>query len=66
VNDHFARILHEDRMTEYRADARASSRVTRAHRGTVRRQSSLLGVAAVAVTLALLVLGGIFVLPPAG
>lgn len=65
VNEHFARILHEDRMTEYRGDARASNRVTKAHRVTVKRRSSLLRVAAVAVTLALLVLGGVLILPPA-
>ena len=65
MNDHFARILHEDRMTEYRADARASSRVTRAHRGTITHRTRLMGVAAVAVALTLLVLGGVIVIPAA-
>lgn len=65
VNDHFARILHEDRMTEYRGDAGASYRVARARQGTVKRRSSLLGVAALAVTLTLLALSGLLVLPPA-
>lgn len=65
VNDHFASILHEDRMTEYRGDANASYRVAEARRGTVKRRSTLLGLAALAATLTLLTLSGVLILAPA-
>ena len=64
MNDHFARILHEDRMTEYRGDAAASSRIE-ARRGTVKRRSIFLGMAALAATLTLLTLNGVFIFAPA-
>jgi hypothetical protein len=65
VNDHYAHILHEDRMTEYRADAHASYRVAEARRRMVKRRSRMLGVAAFAVTLTSLALSGVLVLSPA-
>lgn len=65
VNDHFASILHQERMTEYRRDADASGLVAEARRGTVGRRSSLLGLAAVAAILAVLALSGVLVLPSA-
>lgn len=65
MNDHYARILHEDRMTEYRGDARASYRAAGARHRTVKRQSRLLGAAGLAVTLTLLALSGSLSLAPA-
>lgn len=65
MNDHFASIVHEERMKEFRRDADASGRVAEARGGTVARRSGLLGLAAVAAILAVLALGGVLILPSA-
>lgn len=63
MNDHFASILHTERVTEFRHDADASRRVAEAHRGTVARQSTLRGLAALAATLAALAASGMVLVP---
>jgi hypothetical protein len=62
MNDHFASILHEDRMNEYRGYARAASSVTKARRETVKRRATRLDRTAFAATLALLACIGAFIL----
>jgi hypothetical protein len=69
VNDHFASILHKERMTEFHRDADASRRVAEARRGMVARRSTLLRLAALAATLAAIALSGMLLVPssaPAG
>jgi hypothetical protein len=63
VNDHFARIVHEERMTEYRRDAVASGRAAEARRGRVTRRTTLVGLVTLTATLAALVLGGMLLVP---
>ena len=63
VNDHFASIIHEERMREFRRDADASGRVAEARRGRVARRSTLVGLGALAAILAALALSGMLLVP---
>jgi hypothetical protein len=63
VNDHFAGIIHEERMTEYRREADATRRAAAARRGTVARRSTLVGLGVLGATLAALALSGVLLVP---
>jgi hypothetical protein len=63
VNDHFASILHEDRMAEYRRDAAATARATVRTHARIRRRWTGLGVPLLAAVLAGLVLASLLFVP---